>query len=314
LNRMLASLLADANRSEEALPWAQRAVELAPTDPLCLMQHGQLLSASGQLELAEKQFRTALRLAPDSARAHLDLASTLARSDRIDEAVATTRAGIATLPGSRELHTLLGDLLLTQNSLAEAEEQLRLAIGLGHDYLKTRLLFGNTLMLRGQMQLARGEFEQALKRQPTNTTALYGLSTVLLALGHVAEAAARLEEWRQIEPESSLCLNNLAWLRATTPDPAFRDGESAMHLARRACELTAMKQPQFLGTLAAAQAEAGRFAEAVETCHKAITLAEAVGNQALAERNRSLLGLYQSRSPYRETVQTQFQDSVTVPR
>jgi hypothetical protein len=56
-----------------------------------------------------------------------------------------------------------------------------------------------------------------------------------------------------------------------------------------------------VGTLAAAYAEAGRFAEAVATAEKAETLAEQANQMELAARNRALLELYRSGQPVRDT-------------
>lgn len=55
-----------------------------------------------------------------------------------------------------------------------------------------------------------------------------------------------------------------------------------------------------LGTLAAAYAEAGRFADAVATAQKAIALAQASGNPGFANANQQLLRLYQAGRPYHE--------------
>ena len=57
----------------------------------------------------------------------------------------------------------------------------------------------------------------------------------------------------------------LAWLRALAPDPAYRDGAEAVRLAIQACELTGYRKPVFIGTLAAARAEAGDFPSAIAT-------------------------------------------------
>jgi len=51
----------------------------------------------------------------------------------------------------------------------------------------------------------------------------------------------------------------------------------AVRLAERACELTHYDEPLFIGTLAAAYAEAGRFSEAVTTAEKAEQLATSAG-------------------------------------
>ena len=68
-------------------------------------------------------------------------------------------------------------------------------------------------------------------------------------------------------------LNNLAWVLATSPKAELRNGAEAVRLAERACELTHYGEPLFIGTLAAAYAEAGRFPEAVTTAEKAEQLA-----------------------------------------
>jgi tetratricopeptide (TPR) repeat protein len=58
--------------------------------------------------------------------------------------------------------------------------------------------------------------------------------------------------------------NNLSWLLATCPDQGSRNGRRAIELARRACELTDWKVVECVDSLAAAYAEAGEFAKALE--------------------------------------------------
>ena len=68
------------------------------------------------------------------------------------------------------------------------------------------------------------------------------------------------------KPDYPDACNNLAWLRATSPEASIRNGKEAVVLARRAVRLSASQSPNFLATLAAAYAEVGRFCEAVTTC------------------------------------------------
>ena len=80
----------------------------------------------------------------------------------------------------------------------------------------------------------------------------------------------------------------------------MRNGREAVELAQRACKLTDDKQPQLLGTLAAAYAEAGRFPEAVATAEKAAALAEEGKQTELAARNKALAERYRSGQPARD--------------
>jgi tetratricopeptide (TPR) repeat protein len=94
--------------------------------------------------------------------------------------------------------------------------------------------------------------------------------------------------------------NHLAWNLATAPDPALRDPDEALSLARRACELTGHGKPELLDTLAAAFAAAGRFDEAEKTAEKAEKLAEAAGSEALAREIRSHLEMFRKGRSYIE--------------
>jgi hypothetical protein len=66
----------------------------------------------------------------------------------------------------------------------------------------------------------------------------------------------------------------------------------------RGCELTHYQTTIYVGTLAAAYAEAGRFDEAISTAEKACTLASAAGEPGLLQKNQELLLLYQKHQPY----------------
>lgn len=125
-------------------------------------------------------------------------------------------------------------------------------------------------------------------------------AAALLHLGRLAEAVNQLNEALRLKPDSTLAMNNLAWLLATSPDASVRDGARAVRLAERACEITGYQQTILVGTLAAAYAEAGRFDDAIATAGKACTLASASGEQDLLQKTRQLLELYRAHKPYHQ--------------
>ena len=82
-------------------------------------------------------------------------------------------------------------------------------------------------------------------------------------------------DWIRQKERSNFLLayNNLAWIYGTSPNASLRNGDEAVALATKACELTNFKNPEMLDTFAAAYAEMGKFEKAVEYQQKAIALA-----------------------------------------
>jgi hypothetical protein len=95
-------------------------------------------------------------------------------------------------------------------------------------------------------------------------------------------------------------LNNLAWALATCPVDSVRNGARAVELARQADQLTSNRDPQILGTLAAAWAEAGNFTKAIDAAERAFNLATAQTNTIQIEGLRTRLALYNEKMPFRD--------------
>jgi Flp pilus assembly protein TadD len=143
-------------------------------------------------------------------------------------------------------------------------------------------------------------YESALRLQPNNLSAALGLALCHNQAGQIPEAIADYRRVLALDGTSVTALNNLAWLLATTADAQWRNGAEAVRLAGQACQLTHAQQTIYLGTLAAAYAEAGDFAQAVVTAQRAITVATKNGETRLATRNAELLEQYRVRQPVRD--------------
>ncbi len=130
--------------------------------------------------------------------------------------------------------------------------------------------------------------------------AYYNRAKTKMSGGKFAEAISDCEEAVRVDPGYALLLNGLAWLRATCLVAEFRDGARAVEQASKACELTNFKKAHYVGTLAAAYAEAGDFDSAVKQQKKAIDLLTAEEEYLRADFEERLK-LYQSGKPYRES-------------
>ena len=101
-----------------------------------------------------------------------------------------------------------------------------------------------------------------------------------------------------MHPDDLTLLYSTAWLLATSPSASLRNGGSRG--TGRAGELTGGDNPEMLDALAAAYAEAGRFAEAVRTAQRALDPATSQNKAALAAALPGRIKLYLARQPYRE--------------
>jgi peroxiredoxin len=120
-----------------------------------------------------------------------------------------------------------------------------------------------------------------------------------LKQGRVRDAAEYFQDAIDINPDYLLALNNQAWIMATDSDESLRNGAKAVEYALRAVEVARDREPDVLGTLAAAFAEAGRFEEAVDTAEEAIRLAGEIGAKRIEKGLQQEVVFYRAGKPYR---------------
>lgn len=157
---------------------------------------------------------------------------------------------------------------------------------------------GLARLAKGDAKTAASDFGEAIRLDPKGPAAYIHRGLALARLRRFDLAIADYRAAIRLAPDDPWAANGLAWLLATCPVAAHRDGAQAVALATRAKDLSGGKAPLILGTLAAAEAEAGHFDEAVRWQSKALELFPAADPDLGAHRDR--LALYRSKTPYRE--------------
>ena len=143
------------------------------------------------------------------------------------------------------------------------------------------------------LEQALAEYSKILEIHPSSSQAAFQSGLVLEKLKRPAEALANYRTALSLRPDSVPALNNLAWLLATSSDPAIADPQDALRLATHAANLTEFKQAPILDTLATAQFAAGMRDAAIATLQRAIPLANASGQAAFAKELEDKLLDYQ---------------------
>jgi len=262
----LAAVLDEIGETHKAVAETTRGIQLNDKNGDCHFQLGLSLGKQGELSRAMSEARRALELQPENARAY-NLAFTLAGElHRFEEALAIGRDALIVSPFDSDLHYGIGLAAGELGDFTAASDQFAYAL----------LLRPNRSDIAGKLHLAVGLAAQGLN------------------------APSQLEAIASSAPDSAALLNELAWLFATHPDAALRDGRRAVQLSERACALTDQKQPVLLATAAAAYAEVAKFPEAIAMARDALSLARLNGDAKTAGLAENLLTSFQSNQPYRE--------------
>jgi Flp pilus assembly protein TadD len=194
----------------------------------------------------------------------------------------------------------LGIALGTKGQTDAAICQFQEAIRLKPDYAKVHYSLGVAFVKKGKINEAIRQYQEAMRLRPAYFEALGGMANTLDGQGRYTEAIRYYHAALKAKPDQAVIMNNLAWLLASCPDAAFRNGPEAVRLATRACELTGYAKPLLIGTLAAAQAEAGDFPAAIATAERAAALATNLHLEDIAAKNRELIQLYRQGQAFHE--------------
>ncbi len=330
---ILGSLLAEEGKSDKAMEYYQTALRYSPTFPEAHFFLGNALEEQGKLDEAVVEYQKALwfkpmqeqthiflaialakqkkydeaimhytealKLNPDSAPAHNNLARVFQTQGRFDDAIAHYNAALEIDPKLSIAHNNLGILLLQKGNLAEGIRQLREAVRLRPDNAESQYNLALALNQQGQWSEAAGLFKKTAGSYPADPKAHYEFAVALAHLKRTREAMSEYAAALLIQPDYPDALDGLAWILSTDSNPDFRNGQQAVKMAERACELTGRNDPVKLKTLAAAYAETGRFDAAITTLQSAKDLAAKASSQQLASECVLMLEHFQKSEPWR---------------
>jgi len=205
-------------------------------------------------------------------------------------------------PGNARVQRLLGLGLEEEGNLRQAAVRYRMSIAINPANWVPHFRLADCLWEEGCRREARAEYETAIShgRDFNDEIEDTDLAIALARLGRYQETVGRLEAALRVNPYSTKAMNALAWLLATCPDAGIRDGTRAVELAKRACDMTGNTEALSISTLAAADAEAGHFDEAIAAGREAIALGQQRGDAGLVKRNQQYLQLYMAHKACRE--------------
>jgi len=295
---------ADHHESKEAERYFRKALTISPNNIHALEKLGSILIDQGRFEEAEASARRASELNPRMATAHRTLGLALMKQGKTTEAIEQYQESVGLEPDNATAHYNLANALARLAQFEKARQQYQEAVRLDPTLADAHNNLGYMVVREGKVEQAIAEFKAALQLRPDSWHARYGLADALARRGNLKEAADEFLDVLKAQPQLASAqsqANRIAWILASHPEPQIRDAKRALKLSERLCELTAYTNAIVVETLAVAQAEAGRFAEASSSSERAQTLALETGQSEVAQKAEGLTALFRAGKPYRET-------------
>ena len=307
-----AALQKDPNSISALLARSNLAIDLALRSSIAGSEADQastedtaIAVSNGGLSLAEAKagFERVLKIDQEEWRATIGIAKIQLLQDQPNEALKTLAEYQKTNPRV-EVLAWQGRVLFQAGSYNEAKRVLSQAYDESPDlpYLAGDL--GYLYLIDDEPKQARKLLREAHRLQPSDLTFLRLLAETEFLTGNFGRAVDLFTKVNQLQPNQLRSKNVLAWLLATCPYEAKRDGVAALALIDINSKNLIDQDSATLEIYAACYAEVGEFEKAVRFQQLAVDKA----NEGSSPQNNSnpqskgmfgRLELYRARQPYR---------------
>jgi tetratricopeptide (TPR) repeat protein len=275
------------------------SIRLAPNNPVAYNNRGSAYFEKRDLSSAIDDFTDAITLDPNGATAYYNRGLALAAKGQYDGAIDDFTSAMKLNPQFADTYYERGNAWVRKdqadNAIKDFAEAVRRNPRLAKAYVGRGLLWHQ----KREYDNAIKDFTEAIRVEPLSAVAYNHRGSSCSKRGEFDNALKDFSEAIRLDPDYAGAYNNSAWLRATCPDPRYRDAKLAVAEASRACELSGGKQWQCLATLAAAHADKGDFKKAVKVQTSVIDMAPTDRDK---REQDTRLDRYKSRKPYREVV------------
>lgn len=301
----LAEIAFKKGQGEKAGTLLGKAVKVAPENAHAQASWGRFLAVGKRYPEAEAVLQKAMALDATLVRPRMDLADLYTTALRQPaKAVAIYQQVLAIDPGHAGAHYALGVALAKQGDLAKAQASLERSAQLDANNplpsmalaqvavqrkslddalrwvnaaLKIQPAFADALVLRGDLQDARGNSPQSLSDYSAAARSAPGLAMAHFKLGSLLQRQNRVKDAMQAyrnaikaAPDFALAYNNLAWLAAE----GGSELSQAESWARQAVKLDP-RSAAYLDTLGWVQRAKGQWADAEKSLRASLRIAPA---------------------------------------
>lgn len=296
LHTLRAAAWSARGQQAKALADFDEAIRLGYREGHAYASRGMFYAATGNYDAAIKDLTQAVQISPRDEVSYLNLAAVYMAQGKYDLALRDYDAAIQLNAKNARNYEQRAIARRLKEDYPAAAKDFTTAIELDPKSVSAWMGRGYVWFLLGKHQAAVDDFTSAIELSPKEAMAYNNRGYNLQQLGKIREAIEDFDRCIALDPEYGQSYQNKAWLLATSSDDSIRDGQEAVRLATKACELSQYKDIQDLQVLAAAFAENMQFDRAIGWQEKVVSAAS--GDEKLEAQK--MLELFKAEKPYRE--------------
>jgi len=194
LHQKMALLLKELREYPEALAYAQKAVDLDPSDAMSITLAGDLYALTGNDDLAIENYRKILDMEPENQRIRLLLTTILVRERKLQEALDHLDMLIGQNPELVVAHYYRGRINLEMNRYHEAEKALGEALRLNEGLEPALFDMATLYQMTDREEDAVNTYERLVQIYPDNIPARERLVVLYIKLGLKEKSEDQVKE------------------------------------------------------------------------------------------------------------------------
>ncbi len=287
---------------DKAIADYSEAIRLDPKYGSAYRERGSTWVRRQEFDKAITDLTESIRLDPQDPVAYHERGMALANKEDYERAIADYDEVIRLDPQAPWGYSGRGVARFSKGDYDQAIIDLDESIQRYPDLAFGRLFRGLALSEKKEYDRAIADFDEVIRLDADPLVGVDEANYARLNRGwawfkkrNFDRAMADFNEAGKIEPNNPNGFDCRAMVWATCPDARFRDSKKAIESAQKACELAQWKAAHYIGTLAAAYAEAGDFDAAVRWQTQANALESNPERKADGEAR---LKLYREKKPY----------------
>jgi tetratricopeptide (TPR) repeat protein len=308
----LARSLTAIGQYQESMPYYKQYINYDPDSELAWSGLGSCYYNLQNYEEAIRCYEKALQLKPDMVAVNIDLLKIYEKLHGYEKIIPHVAQIIKIKPKEILPGICLNAWGYKISDYADVLENYLQKNATESNYVRGFFKYGlaESWSVLGQQKKANEAYTEAKniyqQLRKTNSDEIYdayilwGLGSSYYGLKQYGDAIITYDEAIKRDPNFVATYAKKSFLYATCPNDSFRNGEKAVKLATKACELTNYESDACIAVLAAAYAESGDFEKAVEYQKKAIELADDSADDSAKKEYEKRLEAYKANRPWRE--------------